>query len=64
MVVDLQVEVKWSTSWRMVFVQHVGNNAAHILAKHAVKNVLDRIWVIPPDCIRDTLLLEQFAFTT
>jgi ribonuclease HI len=60
---DLRAEMTWSISWKMGYVQRGNNSAAHGLAKHAVKNVLDRIWVIPPDCIRDIFLSEQFALS-
>ncbi|XP_059451232.1 uncharacterized protein LOC132182040 [Corylus avellana] len=58
---DLKMEVQSIPHWKMSFIKCEGNNAAHVLAKHASQHVLDKTWEVPPDCIRDLLLLEQFA---
>jgi hypothetical protein len=47
----------------MSFVNREGNQAAHFLSKFAVKNGVDIVWSESPDCIRETILLEQLALT-
>jgi hypothetical protein len=63
LVADLQADVKTLENWKMTFVQRNGNNATHMLARYAVKHGLDKMWVVPLDCIREILLLKQFALS-
>jgi ribonuclease HI len=58
---DFQVEAGFLSNWKMTFVKCEGNNVAHLLAKHAKTLTLDNLWFIPPECIRESVLLEQFA---
>jgi ribonuclease HI len=62
-VADIQSEVKSLISWKMFFINRECNNAAHTLAKYAIKHVLDKVWVVPSDFIRDLLLVEQSALS-
>jgi hypothetical protein len=47
----------------MSFIKREGNNTAPVLAKFATKNDIEKVWVHPPECIHELLLLllEQFA---
>jgi hypothetical protein len=48
--------------WKIDFVRRESNSAAHSLAKLAVRNDVERTSKEElPDCIRDTVLLEQAA---
>jgi hypothetical protein len=48
--------------WKVEAVSRVANNAAHILAKLAVTERVDRSWLgVTPSCIREVALSEQFA---
>jgi ribonuclease HI len=61
MVEDFQVQARSLSNWKMTFVKREGNNVAHLLAKHAKTYALNILWFIPPECIRESVLLEQFA---
>jgi hypothetical protein len=54
LVEDIKLSLQNFLQWKIDFVRRGSNYAAHCLAKLAV-----RIWM--PDCIRDTVLLEQTA---
>lgn len=59
---DIKAATLGLHQWKMEFVRRVGNVAAHILAKHAVANCLNRSWVEDfPACIHETIRLEQVA---
>jgi hypothetical protein len=60
---DLRQEIQPLLQWKMSFIRREGNNTAHVLTKYATNNVIDKVWVVPRDCIRELLLLEQFALT-
>jgi hypothetical protein len=48
--------------WKVEAVSQVANNAAHILAKLAVTERVDRSWLgVTPSCIREVAIFEQFA---
>jgi hypothetical protein len=48
-------------SGKCLFVKRDGNKIAHVLAKYAVQRAVETMWVSPPDCNRELLLLEHFA---
>jgi ribonuclease HI len=49
-------------SWQINHVKRDANSAAHVLAREAIKNVIDRVWVEEtPNCIYGIVLREQFA---
>ena len=58
---DIKDEVRTVPQWKLSFVRRDGNKVAHVLSKLAVQHDMDQEWVAPPECIRDLLLLEQFA---
>jgi hypothetical protein len=58
---DLTSEVLKIQQWKMSFCKRDGNMIAHVLAKYAVRHAVETMWVSPPDCIRELLLLEHFA---
>jgi ribonuclease HI len=58
---DLRQELQTLVSWKISYIKRERNNAAHVLAKFAIKNDLEKVWVHPPDCIREQFLLELFA---
>ena len=60
---DIKAELRCFNQWKMSFVNRGGNKATHSLAKFAVKNGVDIVWSESPDCIRETILLEQLAIT-
>lgn len=58
---DLRQVLQTLVTWKISCIKREGNNSAHVLAKFATKNDLEKVWVHPPDCIREQLLLELFA---
>jgi hypothetical protein len=46
----------------MSFVKREGGCAPYFY-RYALKHGVDEVWREPPDFIRDTILLEQFALT-
>jgi acyl carrier protein phosphodiesterase len=59
---DVKVELQAVVDWQLTFVRREGNKVAHDLAKYAWTHCLAETWHdMPPDCIHDTLLLEQLA---
>jgi hypothetical protein len=49
-------------SWQINHVKRYANSAAHVLAREAIKNVIDRVWVEEtPNCIYGIVLGEQFT---
>jgi hypothetical protein len=58
---DIKVGLRNFQQWKVSFTKREGNQVAHLLAKFAVKNGVDIVWSESPDCIRETVLLEQFA---
>ena len=52
------------TRWTCNFVRREANEAAHWLAKAAIRNVNDRIWRdTTPNCIRDIVSMERLALS-
>jgi ribonuclease HI len=58
---DLKGEATLFQHWKMSFIKREGNQIAHVLAKYATQNAIDKVWAHPPDCIRDLLLVEHVA---
>jgi hypothetical protein len=59
---DLRIILRSLRRWRIVHVKREANIAAHKLAKEAARKPIDCIWLEePPNCIFDTIILEQLA---
>jgi hypothetical protein len=58
---DSRKEIQTLLRWKMSFIKREGNNTARVVAKFATKNDIEKVWVHPPECIHELLLLEQFA---
>jgi ribonuclease HI len=58
---DLTTKILQIQQWKMSFIKRDGNKIAHVLAKYAIQHGVEFMWTSPPDCIRELLLLEQFA---
>jgi hypothetical protein len=57
---DIQMQLQQVTQWRMEFVCREGNQAAHNLAKMAVKDDVNYQWVfVTPECIVDIVKMEH-----
>jgi ribonuclease HI len=63
LVADIKAKLRNFDYWKFTFVQRNGNKVAHMLARHAVQQGQNKVWVVPPDCIRDPLLLEHSALS-
>jgi ribonuclease HI len=62
LIADIKLEIQAFDEWQLSFIGREGNKVAHLLANYAVKNGGNSVWnSIPPDCIRETLLLESSA---
>jgi hypothetical protein len=65
LVKDVHIELQALPSWKFSFVKKEGNIVAHTLAKRAITDALDQTWhARPPDCIKETVALEQIALGT
>jgi hypothetical protein len=62
LVADIQVVLSSRQSWQIRHIQRVASSAAYGLAKAAVKQSIDRVWIEEiPEGIRDIVVLEQYA---
>ncbi|XP_059461922.1 uncharacterized protein LOC132190915 [Corylus avellana] len=61
---DIRALLALFPNWRIGHVRRCGNNAAHVLAKEAMKRVIDKLWIDEiPMCISDIILEEQIALS-
>ena len=59
---DMQQLLRNFTQWKVDVVSRDANNAAHTLAKLAVSQGVNRLWMgVIPECIRQIVLAEQSA---
>jgi len=59
---DIRTTLKSFTNWQIRHIRRVAKIAAHCIAKAAVKQVIDSVWMKEIYiCIRDTILLKQSA---
>ncbi|XP_059451219.1 uncharacterized protein LOC132182025 [Corylus avellana] len=62
---DIKLELRVFQRWQFTFTRREGNHVAHVLAKYAVARAHESCWKdIPPDCIRDAVLLEQASLVS
>ncbi|XP_059429871.1 uncharacterized protein LOC132163564 isoform X2 [Corylus avellana] len=63
-VADIRVVLNSRRSWMVMHTKRNVNQAAHGLAKHAVRNQMDRIWIEEiPSCISNIVVLEHSALS-
>ena len=61
---DIRMQLRQVTQWWMEFVRREGNQAAHNLAKMAVKDDVNQQWVfVTPECIVDIVRMERIALS-
>jgi hypothetical protein len=61
---DVRIVLNSIRSWTIGHVKRYANFVAHMLAKEAVKGVVDHIWMEEiPLCIFDIVILEQNALS-
>ena len=59
---DIQLELKSFPFWRMSFVRREGNKAAHFMARLALNNSMDQLWLNePPNFISHIVTMEGNA---
>jgi ribonuclease HI len=59
---DIRTMLLHLSCWEIGYVRRVENKVAHVLARLALNNNLNRVWQYdPPECIREILDAEQFA---
>ena len=59
---DIRTMLLHFSCWEMGYVRREENKVAHVLARLALNNNLDRVWQSdPPKCICEILDAEQFA---
>jgi hypothetical protein len=62
LVANIQMVLSIRRSWQISHIHRVTNYTAHGLAKAAVKQIMDMIWIDEiPKGIRDVVIFEQFA---
>ncbi|XP_059445374.1 uncharacterized protein LOC132177155 [Corylus avellana] len=61
---DIREMLALFPNWRIGHIRRGGNNAAHVLAKEAMKRVIDKLWIDEiPMCISDIIVEEQIALS-
>ncbi|XP_059461784.1 uncharacterized protein LOC132190750 [Corylus avellana] len=61
---DIRMEIQTFTSWKVAYVRREANHVAHMLARMATTQIMDRLWTfVPPDCIAETIVSEQTALS-
>ena len=61
---DMKHLLRQFSLWKVDVVSRVANNAAHTLAKLAISQGVDRSWMgVTLECIREIVLLEQYALS-
>ena len=59
---DIRVDLKHFTHWKLSYMRRGANQAAHLLAKLATRQEIEKLWTsVPPDCIVETIVAEQSA---
>jgi ribonuclease HI len=57
---DIRVDLKRFTHWKLSYVRWGANQVAHLLAKLATRQKIEKLWTsVPPDCIAETIGAEQ-----
>jgi hypothetical protein len=57
---DIRVDLKHFTHWKLSYVRREANQAAHLLARLATRQKIEKLWPsAPPSCIAETIVTEQ-----